>query len=65
MKALKCDICGEFFDYNKMESTKLYYANNDGAINKEFDVCPKCWAAMVKAFDDRRIQALPMVDGRK
>lgn len=55
MKALKCDVCGSFYDYNKREITGFAFLNvGRSAIGDCSDICPECYKAIKKALDDRR-----------
>lgn len=66
MKALKCDICGEYFETIKTirdmpENKKpnrlyMYYQANSGQTKDyvEADICPDCYDAIKKAMDDRK-----------
>ena len=78
MKALKCDICGSFFNSitylggikrttrpNKMS---IYYRADNGNTqdNCFLDICPDCYAAIKKTIDDRRKRGVdPMEDDLK
>lgn len=77
MKALKCDICGSFFNsltclsvIKKTTSpNKLYmyyHANNGNKQDNCFlDICPDCYAAIKKTIDARRKTVDPMEDDLK
>ena len=66
MKALKCDICGGYFDgikkiWTMTENERpnrlyMYYQANSGQTmdDVEIDICPDCYNAIKKAMDDRR-----------
>lgn len=57
MKALKCDVCGGYYDYinTSSEVTGFAYLNsNDGLVGDSVDICPDCYKAIKKALDDRR-----------
>ena len=66
MKALKCDMCGGYFDgietiRDMPESTKpnrlqVYYDAESGKkkYDMDVDICPDCYKAIKKALDDRK-----------
>lgn len=55
MKALKCDICGSFYDYDLSEITGFAFLNVDHSVIGDCnDICPGCLAAIMKAVDDRK-----------
>lgn len=71
MKALKCDICGGYFDgtktINGMPENKppnrLRISHQDyiGNIIKNYidvDICPECYLAIKKTMDDRVIRRI-------
>ena len=65
MKALKCDICGGYFDgltcLNDVEETtspnklSIYYRTDNGHVQDWclLDICPECYMAIKKTMDDR------------
>lgn len=65
MKALKCDICGGYFDgtetINGMPENKtpnrlqIYHKAYSGHIKDyiDVDICPECYLAIKKTMDDR------------
>lgn len=54
MKALKCDICGSFYDYDYDGHgiTGFAFLNVDYSVIN--DICPDCLAAIKKVVDDRK-----------
>ncbi len=76
-KALKCDICGGFFNslscisvINKNtipNDMMIYYrASNGNTITLfDYDICPDCYNAIVKTIDARRKTINPMDDDLK
>lgn len=59
-KALKCDACGNFFDYDnngkKQNKIKIYYTNEyDNTYNeKYYHVCPECMDAIKSMFQEEK-----------
>ena len=76
-KALKCDICGSFFNglscinivnKNTTPNDILVYlrAENGNTITVfDYDMCPDCYNAIKKAIDDRRKRTDPFEDDLK
>lgn len=66
MKALKCDVCGGYFDgleklsqitkETKPNRILISYSTMNGNFihEVESDICPDCSAAIEKALNDRR-----------
>jgi hypothetical protein len=66
MKALKCDVCGGYFDSicTRAEITEtsipnkinIYFHTESERImvRDNLDICPDCYKAIKKALDDRR-----------
>ena len=54
MRALKCDNCGGYYDYNVRATTKIGWYRLDGGVVRDQDICPECLAAVDKALDDRK-----------
>lgn len=66
MKALKCDICGSYFDSidtirdmpeNKKPNKLMIYYEAESSKKKfdlDVDICPDCYKAIKKALDDRK-----------
>lgn len=61
--ALKCDICGTYFDYDSKYtgiSINRYSRYDPEIVRKEktllerTDMCPDCYNAIMKTIDDRR-----------
>lgn len=77
MKALKCDICGGYFDSvstrrSISKHTKPNYVRLDVMCDNcnyvtasAFDICPDCYAAIKKTIDARRKTVDPMEDDLK
>lgn len=53
MKALKCDNCGEYYDYTVSATTKIAFCRDNGAVVSEKDLCPECLAAVTTTLEDR------------
>lgn len=62
-RALKCDICGTYFDYNskyigititRYNHYEAEILSDDAPILKTTDMCPDCYNAIMKTIDDRR-----------
>jgi len=76
-KALKCDICGSFFnslscisDVNKNtmpNDMTIYHHAENGNIKTvfDYDICPDCYNAIKKVIDDRRKRIDPFEDDLK
>lgn len=76
-KALKCDICGSFFnslscisDVNKNtmpnDMTIYYHAENGNTKTVfDYDICPDCYNAIKKTIDARRKSSDPFEDDLK
>lgn len=59
MKALKCDNCGVYFDYDKSKATNtidFVYTDKYGnlSLNDRKNLCPACLAAVMKTLEDRK-----------
>ena len=54
MRALKCDICGRYYDYNPTEITRIAFCPPAGSPVSEKDICPECLAAVATTLEDRR-----------
>ena len=62
MMALKCDNCGEYFDFGKDDDvTTMRLLNKDKTNSfyivkgvRDKDLCPACLAAVMKTLDDRK-----------
>ena len=66
MKALKCDVCGGYFDSicTRGEITdtsipnkiNIYFHTESERImvRDNLDICPECYKAIKKALDERR-----------
>lgn len=54
-KALKCDACGEFFDYDEEidNMTKIMKTNviNETWNVRSYHVCPKCVNQIISMFE--------------
>lgn len=76
-KALKCDICGSFYDgipsLGSMKKTtrpnrlSIYYRSDNGNTTDDcfLDICPDCYAAIKKTIDARRKRKDPFDDDLK
>lgn len=77
-KALKCDICGSFFNgltcINIVNKTTLpnhicvyHRAQNDKTQTVfDYDICPECYQAIKKTMDDRKkLRISPFEDDLK
>ena len=62
-RALKCDICGTYFDYNTkyigiMITRYNHYdaeiVRDDAPILKATDTCPDCYNAIMNTINERR-----------
>lgn len=58
MICLKCDICGNAFDFlgktpNHIRFTHVYSSGGADRID-DHDICPDCYNSIKKAIDDRR-----------
>jgi hypothetical protein len=56
LRALKCDNCGEFYDYSVLAITKIAWSRPDGSKFREKDICPECLAAVSKALEDVKMR---------
>lgn len=58
--ALKCDICGEFFEYDPgiPNIIEYYHRNKNGGCSgfKKVDCCPVCFGEITKVFEERSKQ---------
>ena len=54
MRALKCDNCGEYYDYTILSITKIAFCRDGGAVVSEKDLCPECLAAVTTTLEDRK-----------
>lgn len=57
MMALKCDVCGGYFDYpnTSSEVTGFAYLNNhDALVGDSIDICPECYKAIETTLNNRR-----------
>ena len=55
MKALKCDICGEYFDGTEIPNRlRMCYQDYCGNINHymDVDICPECYLAIKKTIEE-------------
>lgn len=67
MKALKCDVCGGYFEgietinglpeNKKPNRLRIYYQAYSGNTKKyvEIDICPECLAAVMTTLNDRKV----------
>ena len=72
--ALKCDICGTYFDYDSKYigiAINCYNRYNVEMVRKEetllesTDMCPDCYNAIMKTIDDRRLGAKVDISGEE
>lgn len=61
MRALKCDLCGNYFDYDKDHTGILIKRRGNGepftsdlVILSPSDICPDCYNAIMKTIDERK-----------
>lgn len=66
MKALKCDVCGGYFDgiktisgmpeNKKPNKLQIYYEAHSGQMKDdvEVDICPDCYEAIKTTLNNRR-----------
>lgn len=57
MMALKCDVCGGYYDYSNTSSevTGFAYLNSDdGLVGDSIDICPECYKAIKTALNNRK-----------
>ena len=62
MMALKCDNCGEYFDFGKDDDVTTMRLLNKDKTNSVYivkgvrdkDLCPACLAAVMKTLYDRK-----------
>lgn len=56
-RALKCDICGGFFEYDPdiPNTIEYYHRNINGGYSgsKKVDCCPVCFGGIVKVIYER------------
>lgn len=71
-RAMKCDRCGDFYEYHRMECMGNYINAIDVVnITKEgyriamrmFDLCPKCCGELIKWLRDEKEEGKE--DGRE
>lgn len=65
-KAVKCDICGSFFDgliglatikkTTRPNKMAIYFCTDSGVTRNDccFDICPECYLAIKKALGERK-----------
>lgn len=56
MRALKCDNCGGYYDYDVTKITKIAWCQPGGSVIIEKDICPECLAAVSKALEDVKMR---------
>ena len=76
-KALKCDICGSFFNgltyinvdnKNTIPNDIMVYLRAENGNTKtvfDYDICPECYNAIKKIVDARRKKTDPFEDDLK
>ena len=57
-KALKCDICGGFFEYKPGEKNRIdchhrNFITGQCSEKVSFDCCPVCFGEITKIFEER------------
>ena len=69
MICLKCDICGNAFDFGGKTPNHVRFVrvNSTGDLYKtaNYHICPDCYNAIKKAIDDRRKRTDPFEDDLK
>ena len=67
MKALKCDNCGQCYDYDIMSISQLAWCKPDGVVIGMKDLCPECLEAVSKALEDMKMRKMdnPLEDDLK
>ena len=69
MICLKCDICGNAFDFGEKIPNHIRFirVHSTGSADKivDHDICPDCYNAIKKAIDDRRKRTDPFEDDLK
>ncbi|MDT3387936.1 MAG: hypothetical protein LIR46_09290, partial [Bacteroidota bacterium] len=66
MICLKCDICGNAFDFGgeTRNHARFMHISSTGNSNKiiDRDICPECYLAIKKTLDERRKRTNPIDD---
>ena len=70
MICLKCDICGNAFDFGEKTPNHIRFIRvySTGSADKivDHDICPECYLAIKKTLDDRKkLRVSPFEDDRK
>lgn len=69
MICLKCDICGNAFDFGVKVPNHVRFIRIDSTGSydrcRDHDICPDCYAAIKKAIDARRKKTDPFEDDLK
>lgn len=69
MICLKCDICGNAFDFGVKVPNHVQFTRIDSAgslvRHTAHDICPDCYAAIKKTIDARRKSSDPFEDDLK
>ena len=53
-KALKCDRCGQFYDYIKALRRYQIHDTDEKNFNKTVDLCPDCYGIFTKWLTEER-----------
>lgn len=73
-RALKCDICGAYFDYdskyigiaiNRYNRYDVEMVRKEETLLESTDMCPDCYNAIMKTIDDRRSRAKVNISGEE
>ena len=73
-RALKCDICGAYFDYdskyigifiNRYNRYDTEAVRNEKPLLEPADICPDCYNAIMKTIDDRRLRSKVNISGEE
>ena len=69
MICLKCDICGNAFDFGVKVPNHVQFMRIDSTgsydRHRDHDICPDCYAAIKKTIDARRKKVDPFEDDLK
>jgi hypothetical protein len=69
MICLKCDICGNAFDFGVKVPNHVQFTRIDSTGSpdrrRDHDICPDCYAAIKKTIDARRKKVDPFEDDLK
>lgn len=69
MICLKCDICGNAFDFSEETANHVRFvriSSTGGSLKiADYDICPDCYNAIKKTIDARRKTIDPFEDDMK